>query len=522
MAKYISAKYGSSSNGGTSLKDSLLSVKASIATGDYISYVYDGVYFEENIWINSFYQPHTIIGMGRVIFDGTLFNYFTPLIHNNYYGAVLSFVNLTVQNYLAIGTANNAMVVAFDSCYIHNVGIVTENPSSFHFTRVILDSSKEMYPWYSDCPAFINNCVITGTGVFNLYILYDLSLNDCVNNIWYKKPIVFSSLSACKVKFNHFYSCLINIGAVTHTYDNEDYNIDVLRDAAVTAFGGTASDYFPNCAVYNADTTDCFVNPTAGVKEGFYLKPTSPSASANYITGKHIGALPVARGPVFPTDYTSGSNIQADGTLLNPNDNTEANNTIEYTNPFDHGKIVLVEAWGEGIQDAPRNGDYDSLDRDTDIDANLLGDTAVLTNNEVYVCEIESLSITKTESPFTVITYAVGENCLVQATGTWTISATSGKMRKLFTDKRPTIMVKHSRTDATLATATYLKYYITPLNGTTLTYPMCLVDDSGIPVLGDADTGFVYTGHVRYGNAIRVQLRYEKRKSIIQVENAKS
>jgi hypothetical protein len=533
--KYVSAKFGNNANGGTSLKDSYQTIQKGIteAGGSGIVYVYDGKYLEQNL---SFSNTQNIYCIGNVVFDGSIFSNLSTI--GTIPGRFLS--KATIKNYVSINSSTSTSpirAIGFQDCFIYECGLT----DYINLERTIIKTNKAFTILELFTPASAgavigkNNVSIYGTsGMLSLSANVSfIEANYAINWIIHSKPTTFLNINACKVKFWHFYSVPITIGAVTKTYNGSSGNaLSDLRDAAVTAFGGVAADYFPNCAVYDASTTDCFIDPTLDVKEGFYLKPTSPSATANYITGKHIGALPVARGLIFPTGYTYGSNIQADGTLVDPDDNTPANNTIEYTNPFDHSKVILVENWGEGIIQAERNGDVDNLDRDTDIDANLLGDTDVLTNSEVYVCEVESLSIS---DGVTTKNYAVGENCLVPATGTWTISATSGVMRKLFTTKAATINVMFSRKDATLAvsgetsyaygdvteTPAYLRFYVNPYDGVTAKYPMCILDANGIPVLGDADTGFAYTGHA-LGNAVRVQLRYEKRKSIIQVENAKS
>lgn len=516
---YVSAKFGNDDNTGASPKNSFQTIAkaASVVSSLDSVYIYEGKYIEGDISIGR----GKMYGIGNVMMDGTIYNKFDigPEFRHKIYN-----FNLFNYNFLTYGGNYNPELF---KCFIFNCGNSVLGLSNYD--ECIISTNKTFELKLSSSlatSANLNSCTLYGTGTLNIRgTTWDsLTQNVNINNIIYLTSTIFKDANTTKVKFWHFYSVPIDIeedalGSIL--YDNSaGKTINDLRQRCVDYYGGALLDYFPNCQIFDATTTDCFVDETSDVKEGFYLKPTSPSATANYITGKHIGALPVARGLIFPTGYTYGSNIQADGTLLDINDNTPANNTIEYTNPFDHTKVILVENWGEGIVQAMRNGEYNSLDRDTDIDANLLGDTDVLVNDEVYVCEIESLSIS---DGTTTKNYAVGENCLVETTGTWTITSTLGVMRKLFVENRPTIYSTHSRADATLATANELKYYIHPIDDLgELTSPMCLLDSSGIPVLGDADAGFQYTGHPTYGDAVRVQLRYEKRKSIIQVENAKS
>jgi hypothetical protein len=518
--KYASAKYGSSSNGGTSFEDALLSARTAIAAGgnDSTTYVKDGKYIEENI-VGT--RGHAI-GIGNVVFDGAVFNYFSS-------AAGKAFYNFNIRDYTYLSLSATPPI--FSGCYIHNVGQGNVNGTAKFGTSVI-NTNKTFYLYLGSTFEYCKDTAIYGTsGNLILSRVATVSANDNLNVIIHSKPTQFTHQELCKVNYWHFYSVPIDITADalgSITYDGTaGKTIDDLRTRAFNRYGGAVSDYFPNCVIYDAASDDSFVDPTLGVKEGFYLKPNSPSVSANYVTGKHIGALPVARGLVFPTGFTYGSNIAIDGTLVDPNDNTPANNTLEYTAVFDHSKVILVDSWGSGIIQAERNGDIATVERDTDIDANLLGDTDTLTNDSIYVCETESLSVS---APIAgIVNLAVGENFTVPSTEVWTISATLGEMRELFPVKRPTVYVKFSRTNSTLTGLTYgenadgyLKFFIQAYDGLSAKTPYCLLDGSGIPILGDADTGFQYTGHPTYGDAVKVQLRYEKKKQIIQVENAKS
>jgi len=504
--KYVSAKFGNNANSGDNLKNSKLTIAAAAALDTSIT-IHSGKYLEQNLPTGKVYS-----GIGNVTFDGSIFNTFITGS-----GAV-TVTNANIINYTNVTGAiyNFTMDKCFFLNSVHNYNSYTD--------RTIIKTNKAIT--FNTGSNYFRNSTIYGTsGMFTLNL--SSIPNNNLNVIIHSKPTTFQNIYSCLCKFWHFYSVPITLGGVAVTYDGTlGKTIDDLRARAAVVFGGVASDYFQNCKVYNASTTDCFINENLDIREGFYLKPTSPSAKANYITGKHIGAMPVARGPIFPTDYTLGSNIGTDGKLIDPLLNAEADNTIEYTNAFDHGKIILVEQWGEGIVEAPRNGDYSSVDRDTDIDANLKGNGTTLENSEVYVCEIESLSIS---NGTTTKIYAVGENCTVDATGVWTVIAVNGKMRKLFTTITQVINVLHSRNDntftnelAAITPRTHLRYFARPLNAGVETNPMCHVDSSGMPVLGDADTDFTYGVHATYGSPVRVQFRYEKRRRIMQTKNAKS
>jgi len=514
MAKYVSSKFGNDTLGNGASDAPLQSINSALAI-DNTLYIQDGKYLEI---LTSLAATKDFIGIGNVVLDGTLFNTLTTSSSLNL--SIYNFINLYIVGYNDISSLRGGNNY-FKYCFLESISLLaTSNLSTLGIgtnfeNNTFLNCAELTFHNGSYGTPIVKNNTFYLSDIF--LRVYDVNqVNDYINNIYNSCNLSLTTAFSTKLKYNHFYSCLIDIASDAYGYVTYDGSIPynettpdlstqndmrALRERAALLYGGVYTDYFPNCDVYDASTTPCFVDQTSGTKAGFALDPLSPSATANYVTGKHIGAVPVGRAWSFPTDFTL-TNIDASGNLIS----TSSIGVVE-SNIRDNSKIVLVEEWGNGVIEAMRNGEYTNADKDT---ANTtLGDTDTLTNGSTYVCESETLSV---DDGTGVIVLAVGENFYADSASYVITSSGAGVLRELYPSKRPTIECKFSKTDPTLSGLNYLKFYIKAYDGTTAMPPMMSADG----LLGDADTGF------SYATATRVPLRWEQRKITIQVDNAKS
>jgi len=482
-------------------------------------YIYEGKYVEN---MTSIYVRCTITCIGKVVFDGTILSFF--IIGNSATSAIKNINNAIIENYDSVISSQGSYGGVFYNSFLYNVGQLTLAYLSLN--KSVISSNKAI-------KLVLSNAEITGTvrdsSIYGTSGLLEITkvnsdgafdANQNLNVIIHSKPIKFIYNDLLRVKFWDFYNVSIDIndGLGLILYDNSlGYTINELRQRCVDEFAGVLTDYFPKCIIH-LSTTPCFKDQTSRTKGGFHLHPDSPSRNRNYDNGKYIGALPVADGPPFSDDFTLGLNILPDGTIDEISNTLDDDNTFVFTNWFDHEKLILVESWVLDAVEAQRNGHIISVTKNT-ADVAIIYPNA-LTNDKIYVCELESATIS---NGTTTINLAVGENHLVAATGTWTITSdNTTQLRELYINNKPTFYNRTARVESEKAGANRLKYFLNPYNGLTRMSPMCHLNNLGIPVIGDADEGFSYAGHPQWGLPVRVQLQFEIKEGIIQLLNAKS
>ena len=193
--KYVSSKFGNNDNDGSTLKKAYLTVQYAIQhvpEGDFI-HIYDGTYFEQNIVASI---QIDIIGVGNVVFNGTIFNAFKSAT-----SSFLRATNITFINYRYLSAIDTAASLTFTGCFILNCGNTSSYSVWNNITKSVISSNKD---WLFKGTTIINNSTFYGTGVINFENTVGIDNNISINNIFVKTPISIDTNYICKCKFWHF------------------------------------------------------------------------------------------------------------------------------------------------------------------------------------------------------------------------------------------------------------------------------------------------------------------------------
>ncbi|GAF05848.1 hypothetical protein [Saccharicrinis fermentans] len=481
MATGYVTNYGNSENDGLSWDTPKRSIQSAIDAG--LSPIYVKGYHNESLAETS---ARHIYGDGYIIIDGTLLSNFISYINYSY------FLGLRIQNFDKL-CSSNLFRATYRDVIFSKIGYIYYKDDTIEraaqsclfdsiTTELVITGYAIRYN-----NTFYNSKISLSTFGCNSTYTYSNVYSECDLNIQISPKFQYSLFHNCTFKFTGGDQDADETDYAAPVGDTDDDKLENIRTRMATVYGGSSSDYLIGCK-YQTDG-DLFIDAD---NENFYLVPGCTAASMSY-KASYVGKYPEGAVAEIPADFTTYTNIDDDGNITDQTTNAYAETAIQDIGKLRH--VNTLKALGER---AVRNGNQVNADAD-------LGDAIYpgtdLTDGSTYIVRTEAISLTASGT-----TRDVGETFIASADDGLAFTSDTGYVQEVYLDKPRCVEIKASKTDATLASATWIKLdlYETPY----VNY-----DENGLISAGNLDEGYDADA------AEKMYIRYWKARIYVQAQN---
>ncbi len=481
MAICYVSNHGNLENDGQSFDTSKRSIQSAL---DFVaangSTVYITGYYRESITF-----PHGVYlkGVGKCVIDGSLLDV-------NAAAGYYDFYDLTIQNFNSLFPTRghvlyNCIIRNINNAYLHSqhsdLGFVY-NTLINGCSIITIGDELISTTLYGGTISFYRDYVDIESR-YNIYSNAEINHNK-------KRTHYYSLFHNCTFKFSGggLGTDEVDFAAPIGSTDSE--KLTNLRERMVAVYGGVASQYLQGCK-YQTDG-DLFINPD---KENFYLVPGCLATRMSY-EAQFVGKYPEASLADFDADFLSYTNIDSTGDITDQTVDASAETNIIDLGTLRH--INSLQALGER---ATRNGNQVNVDDDLGAAIN---PGTNLTDGKTYIVRTEAISQTASGK-----TRDVGETFIATTADGLAFTSATGYVQEVYLDKPRSIEMKVSKTDPTLAAASWIKMDL-------YAEPRVNYDANGVVQYGNAD--------VNYDEATseRMYIRYWKARITIKVKNLPS